>query len=170
MGHRCVWSGAGAWSVWIALYCTESRDEFSSGIGAAADPGIFQRFLRLRGAKEGISNSLKVGMAFAAVGLVCFSATAYQATPESAVRLFGLVLTLMAALRWALSNIFVRLAQRESADFDPLAFIVSCSAIPVLPIAALTWLFDRPTSHAHWLATPWIAWAALAFLGCMNMP
>lgn len=126
---------------------------------------FFSAFFGFAVLKEGISNSLKVGMAFAAVGLVCFGATVYQATPESAVTLFGLVLTLMAALMWALSNIFVRLAQRESADFGPLAFIVWCSAIPVLQFAALTWLFDGPTSYAHWLATPWIAWGALAFLG-----
>ncbi len=55
--------------------------------------------------------------------------------------------------------------QRDSAEFDPLAFVAWCSAVPILPFAALSAWFDAPDAHANWLHAPWTAWAALAFLG-----
>lgn len=114
---------------------------------------------------EGVSRPLKAGMGFAALGLACFGMAALRSPVGGAVSGWGLALTLASAVMWALSNIVVRLAQRDSADFDPLAFIAWCSAAPILPFAALSWCFDPPASHTNWLHAPGAAWAALAFLG-----
>lgn len=114
---------------------------------------------------EGISRPLKAGMAFAALGLACFGVATGGLSAGAAVTAAGLLLTLAAATMWALSNIVVRLAQRDGAGFDPLAFVVWCSGVPILPFLALSAAFDPPAAHANWLHAPWTAWAVLAFLG-----
>lgn len=114
---------------------------------------------------EGISRPLKVGMTFAALGLACFGMAALRAPAGTTVTLWGLLLTLASAALWALSNIVVRLAQRDSSDFDPFAFVVWCSGVPILPFIALSIWFDPPALQANWLHAPWTAWAVLAFLG-----
>jgi O-acetylserine/cysteine efflux transporter len=114
---------------------------------------------------ERIGTPLKWGMAFAAVGLACFAANAWTSPTGNAVTAWGLVLTLAAAGMWALSNIIVRVAQREGQDFDPLAFVVWCSGVPILPFIAMSWYFDPAAAHHNWLRAPWTAWLALAFLG-----
>ncbi len=114
---------------------------------------------------ERIARPLKVGMAFAAAGLACFAAATLGAPANAAVTPWGLALTLGAAALWACSNIVVRLAQRDGADFDPFAFVVWCSGVPILPFLALSARFDPPAAHANWLALPWTTWLAIAFLG-----
>lgn len=141
------------------------------GMGAALASVLLQTqvffsacfgFLLLR---ERIARPLKVGMGFAALGLACFGTAAVASPAGASVTVWGLLLTLAAAAMWSLSNIIVRLAQRESADFDPLAFIAWCSGVPILPFALLSACFDPPGAQAHWLQMPWTGWAALAFLG-----
>jgi O-acetylserine/cysteine efflux transporter len=76
-----------------------------------------------------------------------------------------LVITLVAAVLWALSNIIVRKAREEATGFDPLSFVVWSSGVSVLPFAALSWSFDPPGAVANWSQAPWQGWAAVAFLG-----
>ncbi|RYY82215.1 MAG: EamA family transporter [Comamonadaceae bacterium] len=115
--------------------------------------------------RERIGSPLKAGMLFAAFGLACFGAHAWASPAGSAVTGWGLALTVAAAVMWAASNIVVRKVQQEGGGFDPLAFVVWCSVVPILPFFALSWWFDPPSAHANWLAAPWSAWLALAFLG-----
>lgn len=112
---------------------------------------------------ERIAAPLKAGMVFAAAGLGCFAWD--SASASGAVTAAGLALTLGSAVMWAASNVVVRKARHAAGDFDPLAFVVWCSAVPILPFVALSWWFDPPEAHANWLHAPWSAWLAIAFLG-----
>lgn len=114
---------------------------------------------------ERIGPALKVGMGFAAVGLGCFAANVVGAQGAGMVTGAGLALNLCAAALWAVSNIVVRQAQRESAGFQPLNFVVWGSAVAVLPFFALSAWIDPPAAQANWLRAGWGAWAALAVLG-----
>jgi O-acetylserine/cysteine efflux transporter len=114
---------------------------------------------------ERIGPALKVGMGFAAVGLGCFAANVLVAEGVDAVTGWGLALNLCAASMWATSNIVVRRAQRDAAQFDPLRFVVWGSAVAVLPFFGLSALVDPPEAWRNWVAAPWTAWLALAALG-----
>jgi len=111
------------------------------------------------------------GMGLAAVGLGCFAmnyvgpgaAGAAGTTPV------GLVLAVCAAASWAGSNIIARLAQRETPDYDPLAFVVWSSLVPIVPFLLLSASFDGGLLHwlraDAWRAVPPLAWGAVAYLG-----
>ena len=121
---------------------------------------------------------LRVGMGLAALGLVCFAMN--YVGPGSGVgvaaatTLAGLLLTLCGAAMWASSNIVARLAQQHSPGFDPLAFVIWSSLVPVLPFMALSALFDPDA--ARWLQwqtlanVPLLSWAAVAYLRAVDQP
>ena len=83
--------------------------------------------------------------------------------------MLGLLLTLCAAASWAVSNIISRLAQRAAPGYDPLAFVVWSSLVPVLPFVLLSAATDpdagRWLQPAAWTALPLVAWLSLAYLG-----
>jgi len=110
---------------------------------------------------------LFVGLALAALGLCCFALNYAlpAAGAAAATTALGFVLCLGAASMWAGSNIVVRLAQRSAPDFDPLSFLVWCSAVPVLPFILLSLLFDPSATRWQWTAAPWQGWLAIAYLG-----
>jgi O-acetylserine/cysteine efflux transporter len=109
---------------------------------------------------------LVFGMLLAALGLGCFAMN-YLGDGEAngATTAAGFALCLGAASLWGMSNIVVRLAQRHMPDFDALAFLAWCSAVPVLPFVTVSLLLDAPESRWHWIAAPWPAWLAAAYLG-----
>jgi len=82
------------------------------------------------------------GLCVAALGLVAI-ASAHGDGPGQ-MTLIGFVLTLGAAFMWATSNLVVRFAGRVAANYDPFAFIVWSSAIPVLPFVALAAVSEGP--------------------------
>jgi O-acetylserine/cysteine efflux transporter len=108
-----------------------------------------------------------VGLALAALGLICFAMHFVAKSPDStgAITTFSFVLTLSGAAAWAVSNIVARQAQRSHAGYDPLAFVVWSALIPILPFALLSSLLDAPGSWAQFAAAPWQAWAVAAYLG-----
>jgi O-acetylserine/cysteine efflux transporter len=75
------------------------------------------------------------GLCVAALGLTAI-ASAHGDGPEQ-MTLIGFVLTLAAAFMWATSNLVVRFAGRVSSEYDPFAFIVWSSVVPVLPFILL---------------------------------
>ena len=133
----------------------------------------------LLGEKPG--RPLKWGMVLAALGLACFAMNYLGPAPDasgaatgslsqaSVTTLAGLVLTLCGAAMWAASNVVARLAQQQSPGYDPLAFVIWSSLVPVLPFVALSAALDPDA--ARWLQwqtfvdVPWTAWAAVAYLG-----
>ncbi|MDY7574713.1 EamA family transporter [Actimicrobium sp. CCI2.3] len=116
---------------------------------------------------EGMGRSLKVGLVLAALGLGCFALN-YLLPDGAAVAAstpLGFVLCLAAASMWAGSNIVVRKAQRATAHFDVVAFMVWSSLVPILPYIALSALFDAPASRWEWLNAPLGSWSSAAYLG-----
>lgn len=116
---------------------------------------------------------LLVGMALAALGLACFAMNHVDAgapgTAAQATTMAGLLLTLCAAALWAASHIVARLAQNDSPGYDPLAFVIWSSLVPIVPFMVLSAMFDADA--ARWLqwdtlaSVPWSGWAAVAYLG-----
>jgi O-acetylserine/cysteine efflux transporter len=75
------------------------------------------------------------GLCVAALGLVVIAAGHGEGPGQ--MTLVGFVLTVGAAFMWATSNIVVRFAGRAAAEYDPFAFIVWSSAIPIVPFVVL---------------------------------
>ncbi len=100
-----------------------------------------------------------LGMAVAAVGLTVIGAAQGTAMP-----LAGFLLTLCAALCWALGN----LASRALAKHGPvnvLAFVVWSSLIPPLPFLGLSCLLEGvAASRASLAAMDTRSWLAVAYL------
>ena len=115
--------------------------------------------------RERASRPLQVGMALAALGLACFVMDYLAPGASSATTALGFGLSLCAAAMWAASNIVARKAQQASAGFDPVAFVVWASTVPVLPFVLLTLSLDPVASRANWANAAWSSWVAIAFLG-----
>jgi len=106
-----------------------------------------------------------LGLCVAAVGLV-FIASAHGDGPGQ-MTLIGFGLTLGAALMWAITNLVVRFAGRVS-DYDPFAFIVWTSIVPVVPFLVLAAASEGP-EHA-WRSVTQIGARealAIAYLGLL---
>ena len=84
------------------------------------------------------------GLTVAATGLALI-ALAHGDGPQQ-MTLIGFVLTVGSAFMWASSNIAIRVAGREGRAYDPFAFIVWTSAVPVLPFVVLAAAVDGPAS------------------------
>jgi O-acetylserine/cysteine efflux transporter len=118
--------------------------------------------------RERTSLALQMGLLLAALGLGCFAMNylapqVAAAAPTSTA--LGFALSLCGAASWAASNIVARKAQQASGGFDPLAFVVWASLVPVLPFVLLSLAFDPPAARWHWAAAPLASWLAVAFLG-----
>jgi O-acetylserine/cysteine efflux transporter len=115
--------------------------------------------------RERTGRPLQLGLALAALALLCF-AMAY-ATPQagSATTARGFVLNLCAAAMWGASNIVIRKAQQSSSGFDPLALVVWSSLVPIVPFVLLSLWFEPPAQRWAWTAAPWSGWVSVAYLG-----
>lgn len=109
------------------------------------------------------------GLAVALAGLVVIG-SAHGSGPTD-MTLAGFVLTLAAALMWALSNLVARRAAARNR-YDALPFIAWSSLFPILPFLALSaWVeggpdvLTRRLAHAH--AAGWAAVAYLALLATL---
>lgn len=95
-----------------------------------------------------------IGLVLAGAGLALIAAG--RGHGAHAMTAIGLGLTTAAAFMWALSNLVLRLAARERADYDPFALIVWSSAVPVLPFVALAMGLDGAQATAAQLRS--IGW------------
>ena len=114
---------------------------------------------------ERLSGPLRAGLALAAIGLGCFAANFVAGDTTGGITLASLVLNLAAASMWAASNIIARRAQQAQPGYDPLQFVVWMSLVPILPFAAMAWLFDPVAVRWQWLHASFGAWAGVAYLG-----
>lgn len=87
-----------------------------------------------------------IGLIVAAAGLVAI-ASAHGEGPGQ-MTLVGFALTLGAALMWAVSNLVVRFAGKTGASYDPFAFVVWSSIVPIMPFFALSIMLEG--SDATW--------------------
>jgi len=118
--------------------------------------------------KERTSRALLAGLALAAVGLLCFATSSLQSAHSSDITPAGFALCLAGAAMWAVSNIVVRRAQKDTPEFDVISFIVWCGAVPILPFVLLSLAFDDPSTRWHWVEAPFAAWVAVAYVGWMS--
>jgi O-acetylserine/cysteine efflux transporter len=119
---------------------------------------------------ERTSRPLQIGLALAALGLACFAMNyvAPSAPVSNAANITtaaGFVLNLCAAAMWAASNIVARKAQQASSGFDPLAFIVWSSLVPIVPFALMSYGFDGPATRSQWTHASTSSWIAVGYLG-----
>ncbi|MFC5496455.1 EamA family transporter [Caenimonas terrae] len=115
--------------------------------------------------RERASRPLQAGLVLAALGLACFAMNYVGPGASRATTALGFVLNLCSAAMWAASNIVARKAQQASAGFDPLAFVIWSSVVPIVPFVLLSLWLDPVPSRWRWTAAPWSSWLAVAFLG-----
>jgi O-acetylserine/cysteine efflux transporter len=118
--------------------------------------------------KEHTSRALLAGLALAALGLACFAESSLQSVSTSDITPAGFGLCLTGAAMWAVSNIVVRRAQKETPDFDVISFIVWCGAVPIAPFILLSLAFDDSAVRWQWVDAPFITWIAVAYIGWMS--
>ena len=119
-------------------------------------------FLLLR---ERASRPLQIGLLLAALGLVCFGLNYASPGAATATTVLGFALTLCSAAMWASSNIVARKAQQASGGYEPLAFVVWSSLVPIVPFIALSLWFDPPATRWRWLDAAPSSWLSVAYLG-----
>jgi O-acetylserine/cysteine efflux transporter len=113
---------------------------------------------------ERLNKPLIGGLVLAALALACFAMN-FVVTQGGAVTVLGFVLNLAAASMWAASNIVARKAQQATPNYDPLAFVVWTSLVPIIPFLAFTMLFDPPELAWRWTDAKWGSWVGVAYLG-----
>ena len=96
--------------------------------------------------KESIKGKQIIGLLIAAVGLAFIASNAGNIT---AVPLNALLLTLVAAFFWALSNIILKFASNKAEltgeKIDMLGVVVWTSLVPPIPLFIFSFLLDGPT-------------------------
>lgn len=118
--------------------------------------------------REVPSRQLQIGLALAALGLGCFAMNyAGGHAAVAATTLLGFLLNVGAASMWAASNVVARRAQQAAGSYDPLAFVVWSSAVPIAPFLAFSLLADDPSLRWSWVEADWTSWVAVAYLGWM---
>lgn len=93
------------------------------------------------------------------------SVVAVHAESTPAISLLGLIFTLCAAASWASSNIAARKLREQHPQYDPLAFTVWASLVPVLPFALGAGLLEPAGSLANILQARPSSWLAALYLG-----
>lgn len=93
------------------------------------------------------SQWLGLGIAFAGLLLIAGS----HGEGAQQMTLIGFVLTAGAAFMWAVSNLVVRRAT-QAGSYEPFAFIVWSSLVPILPFFALAAWVDGPQAVGSQLA------------------
>lgn len=118
---------------------------------------------------ERLNPPLRVALGLAALGLGCFGLNVFSGGVTGGVTggitLLSLVLNLFAASMWAASNIIARRAQAAQPGYDALQFVVWMSLVPILPFAALSWVFEPESTRWQWMHASTGAWLAVAYLG-----
>ncbi len=119
--------------------------------------------------QERLNRIQGIGLALAALALVCFSMHFVAGSSVNAsITVGAFALTLCGAASWAASNIVARKAQQAAPGYDSIAFVVWSAAVPIVPFVLLSaWLDTGSVSAVMRSLTqaPVEAWAAAAYLG-----
>ena len=90
---------------------------------------------------------------------------------DATTTLFGLSLTLAAALSWAIANLVAKKAAvgKQDAQIDMLGFMVWSSIFAVPPLLAASLIFEGPQPIAAALVhADWVGWSASVWQGVAN--
>jgi O-acetylserine/cysteine efflux transporter len=118
---------------------------------------------------EPLAGQQKFSLGLGALALTCFG-IGVQAGTSTGVTWAGLILNLGGASMWAASNIVARKAQQASQGgpgYDPVAFVVWSSAVPIVPFLLLSWTFDPALSWAQLSQVGGVSWVSVLYLGWM---
>ena len=128
---------------------------------------FFTTLLGLMFLRERLTAPMVAGLGLASAGLACFALGFLDrgASHGGAVTGLGLLLNLLAAAMWALSNIVARRAQMAQPGFDAVQYVVWMSLVPLAPFAALAWWAEPAATRWQWLHASAGAWASVAYLG-----
>lgn len=114
---------------------------------------------------ESVSKPMRIGLAVAAMGLLCFVMNFSDQDIAGGITFLGLLLNLVAAAMWSASNIIARKAQAASSNYDALQFVVWMSLIPIIPFGLLAWFLEPESVRWQWLSASGGAWLGIAYLG-----
>ncbi len=134
----------------------------SAGMGSLLmqTQAFFTALLAARFFNERIMPWQALGMAVAFAGMALIGIMA-----GGDVTAVGLILTLIAALGWATSNLFVRAA----GNANVFSLVIWSSLIPPIPLTILAGLTSGWGTLAHTLThSQWTFWAAVFFMGLGN--
>ncbi|HWU60809.1 MAG TPA: EamA family transporter [Ensifer sp.] len=110
---------------------------------------------------EKISPRQMGGTVIAFAGLAAIAATA----GGGGVTLVGLLLSLGAALCWAIGNV----ALRGAGKIDMFAMVTWLSIVPPLPLLALSYLFEGPQAiESAFLHMGWVGVGAVAYIAIVS--
>jgi O-acetylserine/cysteine efflux transporter len=127
---------------------------------------FFTTLLGLMFLRERLTAPMVAGLGLASAGLACFALGFLDGgAPTGAPSPAGLLLNLLAAAMWALSNIVARRAQMAQPGFDAVQYVVWMSLVPLAPFAALAWWAEPAATRWQWLHASAGAWASVAYLG-----
>lgn len=116
---------------------------------------------------EPLAPQQKFSLALGTLALSCFG-LGVQAGTSTGVTWAGLLLNLGGASMWAASNIVARKAQQTSQagpGYDPVAFVVWSSAVPIVPFMLLSWAFDPAWHWARLSEVGVLGWGSVLYLG-----
>lgn len=128
---------------------------------------FFTALLGLFFLHEPLAGPQKFSLALGALALTCFG-MGVQSGTSTGVTWAGLILNLGGACMWAASNIVARKAQQTGQGgpgYDPVAFVVWSSAVPIVPFMLLSWAFDPTPDWQHLSQLGWASWVSLLYLG-----
>lgn len=127
---------------------------------------FFTTLLGLMFLRERLTAPMVAGLGLAVAGLACFAMGFVGGNAvHGAATGAGLLLNLLAAAMWALSNIVARRAQMAQPGFDAVQYVVWMSLVPLAPFAALAWWAEPAATRWQWLHASAGAWASVAYLG-----
>jgi len=127
---------------------------------------FFTTLLGLMFLRERLTAPMVAGLGLAVAGLACFAMGFVGGNAvHGAATGAGLLLNLLAAAMWALSNIVARRAQMAQPGFDAVQYVVWMSLVPLAPFAALAWWAEPEATRWQWLHASAGAWASVAYLG-----
>ena len=103
---------------------------------------FFTAFFAFAFFKESISANKILGFLIAAAGLLLIALS--KAEGLAYIPPSGLLLTLLSAVFWGLSNIIIKYAsldaQKKGASFDSFSFLIRSSLIPPIPLIGISFL------------------------------
>ncbi|WP_163130714.1 EamA family transporter [Agarivorans sp. Alg241-V36] len=101
---------------------------------------------------------------FAGIGLSSLGFALFFALSSENLGLISLLLLLLAALSWAVSNLFMK----QAKGVNVLHFMVWVSLIPPLPLLVFSYLFETQTPYHLLMSTQASTWLALAYVGFIS--
>ena len=154
---ECTWSGSISWciKVWFLIFAMDA--DASAGLSSLLlqSQVFFTIGLSILLFKEKINQGQVIGILVATIGFSLF----FIETSTN-ITLLGLVLILMAAFFWAISNIIMK----RTKGVNLLHFMIWVCLIPPLPLLAISYYTETNTPIELVMSASTKIWAALIYV------